>query len=78
VPEYTIPAIIPTSQRSCSSPKRIEMKIKENHENCPSGTDLKSDFIANLRANDLQNNSSIKGTTKVAPISLKVIIKYTP
>ena len=47
------------------------MKMKENHENCPSGKDLKSDFMANLRANDLQNNSSIKGTTKVAPINLQ-------
>ena len=52
--------------------------MKEIHENCPSGTDLKSDFMANLRANDLQNNSSIKGTTKMAPINLKVITKYTP
>jgi len=51
--------------------------MNENHENCPSGTDLKSDFIENLRANDLQNNSSAKGTTKEAPISLNAIIKYT-
>jgi len=49
--------------------------MNENHENCPSGTDLKSDFITNLRANDRQNNSSIKGTTKEAPINLNVITK---
>jgi hypothetical protein len=52
--------------------------MNENHENCPRGADLKSDCMANLRPNDLQNNSSIKGTTKVAPINLNVITKYTP
>ena len=35
-------------------------------------------YGSNLRANDLQNNSSIKGTTKVAPINLNEIKKYTP
>jgi len=46
------------------------MKMKENHENCPSGTELKLDLNRNRKANDLQNNSSIKGTTRVAPASL--------
>jgi hypothetical protein len=54
------------------------MRMNENHEKFPSGTDLNSDLIANLRANDLQNNSSIKGTTKEAPISLNAISKHTP
>jgi hypothetical protein len=54
------------------------MRMNENHEKCPSGTDLKSDLMANLRANDLQNNSSIKGTIKEAPIILNAISKHTP
>ncbi len=78
MPAYTIPARIPTSQRWCSKPKRREMRMNENHEKCPSGTDLKSDLMANLRANDLQNNSSIRGMIRVAPISLNAIEKYTP
>jgi hypothetical protein len=54
------------------------MRMNENHEKCPSGTDLKSDLMENLRANDLQNNSSIVGTIKEAPTSLNAIRKYTP
>ncbi|MEA3358030.1 MAG: hypothetical protein U9R17_01235 [Thermodesulfobacteriota bacterium] len=43
------------------------LSYSENYENCPSGPDLKSDLMANLRAKDRQKNSSISETIKEAP-----------
>ena len=47
-----IPATIPDNHSWCSKPNRRVIIIKEYQENSPSGTDLKSDLIRNLRANE--------------------------
>ncbi len=74
--QYKTPATMPTSQRLCSRPKRMDEMINEGHVNFSIGTSSNLGLIMYRITKDRQKSSSNTGTTTDTPKSLNVIIRY--